>query len=403
MATTEPPSKLKHRACDECRQRKLACSKDPDGCNRCKRENINCHYSEQKTMGRPRKRQFIETTIKATQQDTQAAPQPFYVDGIDVFNASSTFTNYTTILPNDSLAYPAKTADGPAPWYFGDGQMLNGPPINFDAMGFRFGDDNVPPLDQDLQLSSASNTDSEGSPPQSTSPPPCSCLASMYLALAALQQFPNDVVAALKTIRGAAATASQCLWCPQCGAVLLDNTTPPIESFQNTMLLGTILPIVANGYGRLLKMIDEETEAAQAAGETKTFKFHEYGGLCVKSETTDEMLDCAQEEMMLSKMEMSPAQWRTTVRALLRVDIYGHEQSGFKHKGLKDLVSEMEYRQRTRHEILDARAAAGTLDTTQLGHGFFQTNDGKCLGEQTRGCLDILQMAKIAIDNLVIA
>jgi hypothetical protein len=40
------------------------------------------------------------------------------------------------------------------------------------------------------------------------------------------------------------------------------------------------LPIVANGYQRLLKMIDEETDAAEAAGQTKTFRFHDYGGLC---------------------------------------------------------------------------------------------------------------------------
>ncbi|KAI1495732.1 hypothetical protein F5X99DRAFT_422686 [Biscogniauxia marginata] len=46
----------KHRACDECRTRKLACTKEPDGCLRCQREGIPCHYSPQKQMGRPRKR-----------------------------------------------------------------------------------------------------------------------------------------------------------------------------------------------------------------------------------------------------------------------------------------------------------------------------------------------------------
>jgi len=37
------------------------------------------------------------------------------------------------------------------------------------------------------------------------------------------------------------------------------------------------------------------------------------------------------------------------------------EQPGFKHKGLKDLVSEMEQRQRARHDLLDAYEASGAV------------------------------------------
>ncbi|KAK3953136.1 hypothetical protein QBC32DRAFT_125590 [Pseudoneurospora amorphoporcata] len=51
---------VKRRACDECRARKLACSKEPDGCARCKREGVHCNYSAQKPMGRPRKRPHID-------------------------------------------------------------------------------------------------------------------------------------------------------------------------------------------------------------------------------------------------------------------------------------------------------------------------------------------------------
>jgi hypothetical protein len=225
----------------------------------------------------------------------------------------------------------------------------------------------------------------------------------MYLALASLQQFPTDIVAALATVRGAAATAANSLWCPKCGSVLMDTPTPPIESFQNMMLLGTILPIIANGYGRLLKMIDAETDEAVALGQTKTFRFHDYGGLCGKQESVQQAMSCAEKELFFNAVEMPPAQWRTTVRALLRVDIYGHEQPGFKHKGLKDLVDEMEYRQRTRHEMIDAQIADGTLDPSKVGHGVFSDGESRCLGEKTRGCMEILKMAKIAIDNLVIA
>jgi hypothetical protein len=46
---------------------------------------------------------------------------------------------------------------------------------------------------------------------------------------------------------------------------------------------------------------------------------------------------------------------------------YPTEQPGFKHKGLKDLVSEMEQRQRARHELLDAYEASGAMLTGTFG------------------------------------
>jgi len=107
-------------------------------------------------------------------------------------------------------------------------------------------------------------------------------------------------------------------------------------------------------------------------------------------------MTCIEKDIFFNEVEMPPQQWRNTVRALLRVDIYGHEQPDFNFKGLKDLVSEMEFRQRTRHELLDAQVAAGTM-----AHGHF--GQKLCLGEQTHGCLQILKMAKVAIDSLVIA
>ncbi|KAI9750434.1 MAG: hypothetical protein M4579_006473 [Chaenotheca gracillima] len=46
----------KHSACDECRSRKLKCSGEPSGCSRCVKDALPCRYSEQKQMGRPKKR-----------------------------------------------------------------------------------------------------------------------------------------------------------------------------------------------------------------------------------------------------------------------------------------------------------------------------------------------------------
>jgi hypothetical protein len=372
-----------------------------------------CHYSEQKPMGRPRKRQFIETKEPATDTGSQEnVPQdlgflPLVID--DTYNDAGVPEPYFTngepanfeSMVGDSEPRSTKTYNGRVAWHFGDREIMAGPLINFGDIDFNSGDNPIPPLDPMPQLSSNSNpsiTDSENSPPQTA---PCSCLPSMYLALASLQQLPTDIVTALKTVRSAAATAAQSLWCPKCGAVVLHDPNPTIDAFQNTMLLGTVLPIIANGYGRLLKMIDEETDAAIAAGQTKTFRFHDYGGLCGRQETVLEAMTCVEKEMAFNAVEMPPMQWRTTVRALLRVDIYGHEQPGFHHKGLKDLVADMEFRQRTRHNLLDAHMASGDLDTSCLGHG--EMGKELCLGEKTKGCLEIFKIAKLAIDALVIA
>ncbi|RMZ88533.1 hypothetical protein DV736_g4226, partial [Chaetothyriales sp. CBS 134916] len=53
-------SPRKHAACDECRKRKLKCSRQTSGCTRCVKNGLFCVYSEQKQMGRPKKRQKID-------------------------------------------------------------------------------------------------------------------------------------------------------------------------------------------------------------------------------------------------------------------------------------------------------------------------------------------------------
>ncbi|TVY35431.1 hypothetical protein LSUB1_G006050 [Lachnellula subtilissima] len=383
-----PQRKEKHRACDECRTRKLACSKNSDGCERCKREAIVCHYSEQKPMGRPRKRQFIETANDNPPPNPSLEPpepgqlplvandygypsdadiaQPFYIDAQSGLELPEAAISAITDLELGS-------GERGEPFHFGE--RMNYGNINFDSSTDEVID---PILDQPPALSSGSNpsaSDAGSSPSQKNQTPlaPCSCLASMYLALASLQQLPADIVLALKTVRQAAMTASSTIWCPQCGAVLVDKPKPPIEAFQNTMLLGTLIPVIANAYKRLLDMIDVETDAAVALGQTKTFRFHDYGGLCGIQSSINETMACIEKEMMFNTIEMPPAQWRTTVRALLRVDIYGHDLPALKHRGLKALVAEIEERQRTRHAWLELHPDAGIVG--EKDH---------CAGEQTQ-------------------
>ncbi|GKT55109.1 C6 finger domain-containing protein [Colletotrichum tofieldiae] len=73
MPQSSPQSKsvdgvVKHRS------RKLACTKEPDGCSRCKRERLRCVYSPQKQMGRPRKRRHVEESEEQLSSDKPQSP-----------------------------------------------------------------------------------------------------------------------------------------------------------------------------------------------------------------------------------------------------------------------------------------------------------------------------------------
>ncbi|KAI5290313.1 hypothetical protein KEM54_001884 [Ascosphaera aggregata] len=69
-----PPSLPRKRACDECRAKKLRCSKELDGCARCKRQSARCHYSPQKPMGRPRKFYSLSSMASESSANEQIGP-----------------------------------------------------------------------------------------------------------------------------------------------------------------------------------------------------------------------------------------------------------------------------------------------------------------------------------------
>lgn len=355
--------------------RKLACSKEPDGCERCKRDNIACHYSEQKPMGRPRKRRHVETLevdVAPSRQDQEFDDlvPPFSTGdelSYDDMPLINTYFEKHQMEPDLSISEEALSRDTSNPVQ----EELRRP-------------DSFSNLDSTALLLNAPSLSVSGKGPNSQNAGPCACLASMYLSLASLQEFPAEIKSALVTVRSAAVTAEKVLHCPQCMAILTIEPTPPIETFQNMMLLGTILPIIANGYMRLLKMLDEETDKAIEEGRLKTFCLQEYGGLCWKDSADEDVLASTEKLFVHSKVDLQPSQWRNAVRGLLKTDIHGYEQSGFKRTGLKDLVWEMECLQRIRHGLV-APGMPGCEED-----------------KQKYCCLQILQIAKNALDNLVI-
>ncbi|KIN00749.1 hypothetical protein OIDMADRAFT_55316 [Oidiodendron maius Zn] len=210
---------------------------------------------------------------------------------------------------------------------------------------------------------------------------PCSCLATMYLAMSSLQDLPPEVGAALVIVRAAVNTAQIILRCEQCGRPMGTPVRPPLEAFQNTMLLGTLLPTIVNSYKRLLEMVDYEFCMAKSAGYQITLSISQ-----------DNSIYClgglSGENTSLEKSLVEPDEWRTAIRCILRDDIYGHE---FVNTSLKGLISEMEQRQRKCHTKMDV------LGHSRLSNGFQQK---QCLNEKNAPCLQILNITKVAMGSL---
>jgi len=356
-------------------------------------------------MGRPRKRRVIEAQIATDFNMPQDLELPVFdnyesYDGLENVGTEPYFVigpepdSFFKEIPNST-----KADDGHHVWLFGDRDLLGGP-INYGPEPESDDTETLYPEPQ-LSISNPSLTDSENSPEQSEPEQhSCCCLPSMYLAMDAMNKLPKKLEDALKIVRHATTVAMSSIWCKNCGIVLLESTIVSVESLQNIMNLGMIIPTIAANYHKLLKMIDDEAAIATAAREEKTFSFEDYGGMCGSHL---EVVGC--NALLTEPVKMPPAQWRSTVRALLRVDMYGHEQGGFKSKGLRDLVFEMEARQKLRHEMMDLEIAAGTLDINKIGHGIFGS-DCKAGGETGPGnqvphCLQIVEMAKRAVLTVV--
>ncbi|KAM0332531.1 hypothetical protein ACHAQA_002814 [Verticillium albo-atrum] len=494
---------VKHRACDECRTRKLACSKEPDGCSRCRKEGISCIYSAQKPMGRPRKRRHLDD---AEEQPLMVSPQgpslsdpsgqsshgpltapvpPVSSDMDLVFSSLYNEHDYLVNTDMSTIDFFAPVGGLPAvaPDFahfpvtysepqlaasglqFGGIDLLGG--INFDdkdpankqvsedistdftyiyskapsstsvpidpsAPGTGLTPQSPQPVDtipvnspQDSESSNVSTAASATTPGSSSasdaSPKPthkairhinCACLSQMYLSLDALSRLPEEIGAAMRMARDAAKTAHSLITCPTCSMPYIDDPSvqPPMQAFQNTMLLGMLIPTIVNAYVRILELVDEATAESKQKGETMLFRFTEYGGLWGELEEIDKFT-CRTVELYDNK-DMEPDKWRMTVRAVLKIDVYGFDvdcsstidgsRVTHRHLGLKDVISAMEERSNHRHDQIDAMVAAG-LPHPMQGNPLMPANLQHAGKKDERNCLKIVEMARVALDNLVIA
>ncbi|KAK6088282.1 hypothetical protein SCUP234_00770 [Seiridium cupressi] len=416
----------KHRACDECRTRKLACTKEPDGCSRCKREGITCHYSPQKPMGRPRKRPRDETS-ETTPATESANKTPMVEIPPDTEDPGLAFLSFLTggdldldhALPKVALDPPQDKAD----WSFGftgnDFGQLNFDAATDHAPSFSASNidpalftavtsESTPPEGPTPLLSSgqSSSPSSNGSPP-CLGPTNCACIASLYLSIDSMQKLPNDITDAVRQARLTAKSAYQVVNCPTCSIPLdlepahADAHLNPqsIHNFQLLMLLSTLIPSIVHAYERILHLVDQETAKAQAERREIAFTLQNYGGMWGGLGGDS----CGTRRTLEHRM-MEPVMWRLTVRALLRVDVYGINACEMDdspsadpfHLGLRDIVIQMENRSKARHAIMDPLLLSGNWSDPQSALKMHKTGE-------TPTCQKIIQIAKTSIDNLVIA
>lgn len=246
----------------------------------------------------------------------------------------------------------------------------------------------------------SSSTSSPSSTTATSIPQTCSCLASLYLALESIKDLPQKVSQAMRITRAASRVAHDCVLCPVCG----DLTSPPtgkpsLASIQSMMMLGAILPSLSNAYMRILTMVDNETSAAVSARQKITFTLNEYGGLWGVLKDQEPNACGAAEKLEGAVLE--PGLWRLTVRALLKVDVYGIDDKrsvtchDMRHFGLKDIIGMMEERSRNRHELLDEMIASGEA---QREPGYVPM----CEKGARPTCMGIIDVAKRSMNELVI-
>jgi hypothetical protein len=374
--------------------RKLGCSKEQAGCSRCIYEDLECHYSEQKPMGRPRKRRCnneTKTKTKESAMDLNACPSdleplPFLNDNfpIDPYleHSSLLFESGQSTTTQNSGEHEERDTmhkNNLAPWTFDVGAFNM--PMNFGAGGRSFPQPDIP--DDPIPIIPYNIANQDNTQLQATAPP-CSCLATIYLALSSLQEFPSDVEAALGAIRSALNTAQAVLRCGQCCRCGGTPRKPSTEALQNTMLLNTLLPVIVNSYRRLLEMVDSEANIAKAAGYQMNCKI-------IQDSSNRDRSDLFGETESVENVFMAPDDWRAGMHRLLRADVYGHDMVNL---GLKSILAEMEQRQRNGHLRMEKLSHFGLMNISQ---------ERQCLGEDNAPCLLMLNITKIALESLAIS
>lgn len=451
--------------------KKLACSKEPDGCARCIKEGIICHYSVQKQMGRPRKRPNEATTNEPPAQRVAMEADAYALNAVDSSSAetlpgfAATFSLSDSLLDTDmdtdimhfldnlSQDGPSKRAFGdnlpstidksfdPSTWELDSSYNLQYPNLS-ESNTSDASPPELVPIDPSLispissTIARQPRTISQPLPSHSiapTPPPPsnCPCLANLYQAMASANHLPQQLPAALQTVRSATQAAYAAVQCETC--------TPPLHelrdecsltTFQVMMALGALLPSIAAAYHKILTLVDVETTRAISTQTDLSFSLIKCrgGDAWDITKTTDEEDEDnnnnTPRKASTDRSQVSyPAQWRNTVRALLKADVYGEpspqqppeqqkqEDKDFSQSSsppprqqslsLHGLIKLMDQKSLLRHAQIDTMIEAGLTPPKGL-YGTPIQHSRSADGRQPE-CRKVIAMAREAVERLVIA
>lgn len=248
----------------------------------------------------------------------------------------------------------------------------------------------------------------------------CGCLSSLYLALDSLSRLPPDVLGAMRVARQATKIAHDVIKCRVCSGPDGEEDgdcakPPPIQALQNTMCLAALVPSACNAYATILGMIDREADAAAArrkdddndgenGNDTIWFSFRDVGGLW--HAVGENHAHCPRVRSYNDRF-LEPTQWRAVMRAILRLDVDGlgapcggAHAPGYSHHGLRDVVRLLDERNDRRHRRMDEISRRGGL--AHARNALFP-GPYRPVPYRQRNCVQILEAARMALDNLVIS
>ncbi|RAK73922.1 Zn(II)2Cys6 transcription factor rglT [Aspergillus fijiensis CBS 313.89] len=233
--------------------RKLKCSGEQTGCTRCLKQDLLCHYSEQKQMGRPPKKRLREEEDPSS----LGLDNGLWSADADLGHILSTDTVGMGIPPRDTLpsgiaAYtPQTTPPDPV------ADDTQSPPSRMDlATPLNCVPTTTTPW-PDFSSVSAATASLTPLPPDVSYPSPdpadspdqqCSCLSRLYLCLSHLSSLAPFPISqhTFCSLYIAARTAREVIRCRICP---LRFST----GMQNVMCTGTLLAVIADSWLRVYK------------------------------------------------------------------------------------------------------------------------------------------------------
>ncbi|PTB67105.1 hypothetical protein BBK36DRAFT_1117001 [Trichoderma citrinoviride] len=261
-----------------------------------------------------------------------------------------------------------------------------------------------------FESSDPTSADTTTSASESSAPTHCTCVSLISTTMPSLMSLPADTLSAIRVAREATRLAHDTLNCRQCYSDMYDlSKTVPASRVQSSVYLGVFVRTACNAYKSILAMIDRDAERAKKDGKLIHFSLQEVGGILARF--MDAGRDCTSVDYALLKCynnkSLQPEIWRTNMRAIIKVDVYGSnhlatfgwldrsiDSHDYLYRGLNDVILLLDERNNKRHDMADS------LMQACYGHA---AQPMSCQRRQQRHCVSMLDEARMEMSSLVIS